>query len=240
MKTSTKFALISSLALGLSAWNSTAQDAGGPPPDNERPPRREGGPPGGGGPEGRRPPLPLFFTALDTNGDGVIDAKEMANAPAVLAKLNKKGDGKLTIEEAMGPRPGGPGGPGEPGGPGGPRGGDRPERLGPPDRPDRPDRPDFRPEGRPGENDRPGLRGNQQQGRGQGPEASRGSRDQAGPRMAPTPKELIEKFDVNKDGKLDETEIAALLKDMRDHRPPPLAGGPRREGPPPPDDAPQR
>ena len=54
-------------------------------------------------------------------------------------------------------------------------------------------------------------------------------------------KELLAKFDLNKDGMLDETELAALLKDMQAHRPPPppLAGGPAGpHGPPPPLDAP--
>src|SRR5437868_5812629 len=100
MKTSTKLALISSVALGMSSWTSTAQDNGGPPVDGQRPPRHQGGP----GPDGQRPPPPLIIAALDANGDGVIDADEIANAPAVLAKLDKNGDGKLTPDEFIGPR----------------------------------------------------------------------------------------------------------------------------------------
>ena len=78
-----------------------------------------GGPPGGGpngGPEGEgmRPPLPLIIRALDVNGDGVIDADEIANAVKVLKSLDKNGDGKLTRDEYLGPRPKGPGGAGEP------------------------------------------------------------------------------------------------------------------------------
>ena len=72
-------------------------------PEGER--GREGGPP-------RVNPL---FAALDTNGDGVIDAQEMANAPAALKKLDRNGDGKITEDEvrpAFGGR-GGPGGPGQ-------------------------------------------------------------------------------------------------------------------------------
>jgi Ca2+-binding EF-hand superfamily protein len=48
------------------------------------------------GQRGRGNPL---FAALDTNGDGVIDATEINNAPAALRKLDKNGDGKITREE---------------------------------------------------------------------------------------------------------------------------------------------
>jgi hypothetical protein len=78
---------------------------------------RPGGPGGnGGGPGGR--PVPQIVQALDANGDGAIDAEEMANAPEVLKKLDKNGDGKLTRDEYLGGRPGG-GGPGRPGAGGG-------------------------------------------------------------------------------------------------------------------------
>ena len=43
--------------------------------------------------------------ALDANGDGVIDANEIANAPAALKTLDKNGDGQLTPDEFIGPRP---------------------------------------------------------------------------------------------------------------------------------------
>ena len=52
-----------------------------------------------------RPPLPAIVKALDVNGDGVIDASEIANAPAVLKTLDKNGDGQLTPDEFIGPRP---------------------------------------------------------------------------------------------------------------------------------------
>lgn len=92
--------------------------------------------PGGPG-RGNRRPMPLIFAALDTNHDGVIDASEMANASAALKTLDKNGDGKLTMDELMGPPPrrgggpgqGGPGdgqGPGPDGPPGGPGGGQMP------------------------------------------------------------------------------------------------------------------
>jgi len=128
--------LIAALALGVSAWAVTAQDQGGPPQRGDRPPRGEGR--GPGGPGGERGPggpgggpggggqrfMPPIMTALDANGDGEIDEKEIANASAALKKLDKDGDGKLSREEYIGMRPGGPGGEGGPGmrGPGGPGG----------------------------------------------------------------------------------------------------------------------
>ena len=59
--------------------------------------------------DGRRPgrPRPPIEAALDANGDGVIDAAEIANAPAALKKLDKNGDGRLTPEEYRPPRPAG-------------------------------------------------------------------------------------------------------------------------------------
>jgi hypothetical protein len=75
---------------------------------------------------GRRPPTPptpIILQALDANGDGVIDATEIANAGAVLKTLDKNGDGKLTRDEYLGqppPRPNGQNGPdGQGQGPGG-------------------------------------------------------------------------------------------------------------------------
>ncbi len=61
-------------------------------------------------------PSPRLLRTLDANGDGVIDAEEIANAPAALRKLDKDGDGKLTPDEYR--EPGAPGG-----APGGQRGG---------------------------------------------------------------------------------------------------------------------
>src|SRR5258708_5473656 len=53
-----------------------------------------------------RPPKPLIIKALDVNGDGVIDANEIVNAPATLNTLDKNGDGQLTRDEYLGKRPG--------------------------------------------------------------------------------------------------------------------------------------
>ena len=136
MKTTSK-AVIAMLALGASAWVIVAQDNGGQP-DGQRPPRRQnmdnqggpGGPGGQGGPgmRGHRP-VPPVILALDANHDGVIDADEIANAPAALRKLDKNGDGKLTMDELMPPPPQGMGGPGngEQGQGNGPQG--RPQRA---------------------------------------------------------------------------------------------------------------
>lgn len=74
------------------------------------------------------------FTALDTNGDDVLDAQEIAAAPAALAKLDKNSDGQITSDEVRSAMPegrgrGGPdGGRGRGEGPGGGRGegGDNP------------------------------------------------------------------------------------------------------------------
>ena len=115
MKTTSK-AVIAMLALGASAWVIIAQDNGGPA-DGQRPPRRQnmdnqGGPGGPGGPGMRgRHPVPPVILALDANHDGVIDAEEIANAPAALRTLDKNGDGQLTMDELLPPPPQGMGGP---------------------------------------------------------------------------------------------------------------------------------
>ena len=58
-----------------------------------------------------RPPLPPIVKALDVNGDGIIDAGEIANASTELKSLDKNGDGQLTRDEFFPPRPRGQGGP---------------------------------------------------------------------------------------------------------------------------------
>jgi len=47
---------------------------------------------------------PPIVAALDANGDGVISAKEIANAATALKALDRNNDGKITREEAV-PRP---------------------------------------------------------------------------------------------------------------------------------------
>ena len=81
-----------------------------------------------------RSPLPAIVKALDANGDGVIDATEIANSPVALKALDKNGDGQLTPNEFIGPRP--HMGPPREGGPnadnGGPPPGDDSRPSGPP------------------------------------------------------------------------------------------------------------
>jgi hypothetical protein len=113
MKTTSK-TLLTLLALSASALIVNAQDAGGPP-NGDRPPGQ-----GPGGMNGHRPPPSPLMEALDANHDGVIDADEIANAPAALKKLDKNGDGKLTPDELRPKRPQGGGPQGRP--PGGPDG----------------------------------------------------------------------------------------------------------------------
>ena len=52
-----------------------------------------------------RPPPNLIFEALDANHDGVIDATELANAPALLKQLDKNGDGRISADEIQPPPP---------------------------------------------------------------------------------------------------------------------------------------
>jgi len=84
-------------------------------------------------PEGRDGPPPgrgdTIRQALDTNGDHELDADEIKNAAANLAKADKNGDGK--IDEGAPPREGRPLRDGAIRGEGGPRpeGGPSPERF---------------------------------------------------------------------------------------------------------------
>jgi Ca2+-binding EF-hand superfamily protein len=43
---------------------------------------------------------PALFTALDANHNGQLEAGEISGSPAALAKLDRDGDGKLSIQEA--------------------------------------------------------------------------------------------------------------------------------------------
>ena len=83
--------LIGALALSASAWMANAEENNGAPPRSQRPP----------------PSPPPMIVALDANKDGVIDATEIANAPAALKTLDKNADGQLTPDEYL-PRCGPP------------------------------------------------------------------------------------------------------------------------------------
>jgi len=82
----------------------------GPPPQDGGPDGPAGGPPDGPPPGADRgnfhPPVSPIMAALDTDGDGVLSAVEIANAPLSLLKLDKNSDGQLTPDEFRPPRPG--------------------------------------------------------------------------------------------------------------------------------------
>lgn len=207
---------ILTLALALSASAVFAQAPAGDPPPNPPP---GGGPGGPGGPGGARP-KPPYMVALDADGDGIISAAEIANAPAALKKLLKNGADHLTMEDLRPPRPeGGPQG-GGPGGPGGPQGGgdqQRPKRGNGPQAGPRPD-------GAPGAGGPPG---GAQGGPGGGPQGGPGAGGpQSGPGAGgpqggpgggrrPVPP-IIAALDANSDGIISADEInnapAALKK----------------------------
>lgn len=117
--------LLIALSLGLAIPTTTtisfAQDSNTPPePPHGRPAHAQAGEAGTG-----RRPLPPIIATLDVNGDGILDAQEIANASAALLKLDKNGDGVLSADELRPARPQGGRGPGGPGGPGGLGGGPR-------------------------------------------------------------------------------------------------------------------
>src|SRR3954471_69671 len=88
--------IILTALLATSALATLAQDADTGAPHGGRPPRGPGGP-------GHRPPP--FIAALDVNKDGVIDATELANASAALAKFDTNRDGQITTDALHPPRP---------------------------------------------------------------------------------------------------------------------------------------
>lgn len=167
------------------------------PPEGSRPPRGEGRPGGGGPSEGRGRPdgqRPQFFgggalfRALDADGDGVISAAELANATQALKALDKDGDGRLTAEEVSPPR-------GEGGG-----GGFRGFGAGGPGR-----------EGRPGGGGGVGmferLKESDKDGDG------KISRQEAPEWLT----ERFDRFDLNKDGFIDEEEIRQVAERAREN-----------------------
>jgi hypothetical protein len=106
MKIKTTLAILALGATVLGVGCSSNRNCCRPPPQ-----AGQAGGPGGPGMKGHRPPPSPLMQALDVNHDGVIDADEIANAPAALKTLDKNGDGKLTPDElcpARLPRKGGP------------------------------------------------------------------------------------------------------------------------------------
>jgi len=95
----TKYLVLSGALLLAASSLACAQD------DSQPPANKDGQ---------HRPMHNPLLGLFDTNHDGVIDATEIANAPAVLKALDKNGDGQLTADELRPPRPkgdkGGPGG----------------------------------------------------------------------------------------------------------------------------------
>ncbi|HTG45301.1 MAG TPA: hypothetical protein VK633_12290 [Verrucomicrobiae bacterium] len=90
---------------------------------DRRPPPEEAAAENRGNRPGGRPPGPPLVAALDANKDGLLDASELANAPAALKALDANSDGRLSGKEIH------PQGPmrGEGRGPRGPRGAKGPE-----------------------------------------------------------------------------------------------------------------
>ncbi len=124
-----KSAIILALALGVSAWYSTAQEQGGPPPSEERPPGREGGP---GGPGGRRgfhllPPPVQEQLNLTADQQKQLAALE-AEVKAKLEKILTPEQLKQLHQMRPPPRQGGMGGGGPGRGQGGPGAEGQPQR----------------------------------------------------------------------------------------------------------------
>ena len=93
MITKTIFTL--ALALAISGLTAPAQEASSTTTPNFSAPSKNKGK---GNHDGKRAGRKLF-AALDANGDGTIDAAEIANAPVALKALDKNGDGTLTSDE---------------------------------------------------------------------------------------------------------------------------------------------
>lgn len=214
--------LISCLACYCLAAHASAQSSPSPSPKPSESPD-EYGP--------RNRPRPPLLNALDADGDGVISAAELQNAPTALRSLDANKDGSLTPNEFQ-PKP--------------PENGDRPR---PPDGP-----PPIRPNSA-----GPGKQGNRGQNNGPigqrrpgGSPENRGQRPEHGHRPPPplisaldadrdheiSPSEIdqaanhLKALDKNNDGQLTEDEICP----PRPPRPPDAAGeqdGSPDEMPPP-------
>ncbi len=87
-----RFTSLLTLLIGATAGVLSANDTGG---------AQSGGPEGGRRYRRHSP----IRAALDANQDRVIDASEIARAPAALRTLDKNGDGMLTVDELRPARP---------------------------------------------------------------------------------------------------------------------------------------
>lgn len=212
-----KARILPALTLLATAFALVAQEPKGPPPGGfgqggpgqKGPPGQkggfggqgggQGGQFGGGGGEGFRPPPHPLELALDANNDGVIDAKELANAVAVLKRLDRNGDGRLTDDEFRPMRPGG--GFGGPGGQGGGPGGFGGQQGG------------FG-QGGPGQKG-PGQKG----GPGGEPGGPDGQREGGGPASIKSGDDFVSRLfrnDKNNDGKLTKAELPEGLQAIFD------------------------
>jgi len=166
-------------------------------------------------PEGRDGPhhdrLDGVRDALDAHGDHKLDADEIKNAAANLAKADKNGDGTIDHEEFRPPLPPIPRGPGG--------------FRGPPPR-------EGGPEGRPRRDER-GEGGPPREGRPPREAAFRGE-DGPRPEGGPSPERFVERamtFDADGDGKLDRTEMEKFAGEvMQRMRSGMMAGRGFREG----------
>jgi Ca2+-binding EF-hand superfamily protein len=154
----------------------------------------------------------------DANQDGVLDQTELA------ALRKDVAEGKVT------PPRGGPGGPGQPGGFRGPEKSGAPQRRLPKDLLDKYD---LNKDGKLDESERAALHKDIEDGKISPPNHGRGPGGPGGPPPPLSAAQILEKFDADKDGKLDESELAAFVKDMEAHRPPPPPGFAGPGGPPP-------
>lgn len=215
MKTNKTLALLSALGV-LAGGTVLAQPAPGNDATPPQPLQQPEGPPGRArpNPEARHQAL---LDKYDANKDGRLDDTELAaiGRDVEQGKLEPRFIGR-PAGAGFGPGPRSRRGPGFRPGPrwqGGPGFGPGPLAQ---------NRPGFA----------PGPRGPMGPGFGPGP---RGPRAMGGPGYGPRHQEMLQKYDANKDGVLDDSERATMRKDIQDGKleRPGFGPGPRRAGPPP-------
>jgi EF hand len=212
VKTRNKVALLLALGLGLIG---TALQVQTDPPDADP------GRPGVDQPQ-RPPPLGRVLERIlqkyDTNQDGQLDKDEMA------ALQKDIREGKLQPSPGrFGPGRAGFGGPGRPGGP-------------PPLPKEIMEKYDLNHDGQLEPEERQALHRDIQDGKIQLPGPGPAREGMGGPPARPRldAQHVLQRFDTDKDGKLDAAELKAFLDDLKQHLPPPRPpgpGGPPLEGP---------